>query len=103
MSDEEDSEVGERAVAEIQAFLLKAQSLSVNHVEQVAEQFRVDAMLAKTTPRRRKIYDAVADYFEHVAEERHRKAKENGEDDEEEGFGGAVKAIVESFEGDDRD
>lgn len=101
MSDDEDSEIGERAVGEIRAFLMKAQTLSVSNVEQIAEQFRVDAMLAKTTPRRRKIYDAVADYFEHVAEERHRKARDEGEDDDEEGLGKAIKAIADSF--DDKD
>ncbi|MBO6782564.1 MAG: hypothetical protein JJ899_04715 [Alphaproteobacteria bacterium] len=100
MSDEDDYDIGERAVHEIQAFLLKAQSLPIGQTEKIAEEFRVDEMLAKSTPHRRKVYDAIADYFEHVAKERHKKARDAGDEDKEHGIGGAVKAIIDNFDDD---
>jgi chorismate synthase len=96
MTDKNDSDIGERAVAEINTFLRKSRSLSADNVRSIAEQLRVEAMLARTTRHRRRIFDALADYYEHAAEERAEEEKEDGD-----GIGGAVRALVENLEDDD--
>lgn len=35
-------------------------------VKEIADQLRVQAMLAKTTTRRRRVFDALANYYEHT-------------------------------------
>jgi hypothetical protein len=95
MIDDRDKDVAEWAVGEIQAFLAKAQSMGIENVTAIAEQFRVEAMLAKATPHRRHIFDAVADHFEHAAETRAAKAHKKGD-----GIGGVVRALIDSFDDD---
>ncbi|MBT5570078.1 MAG: hypothetical protein HOJ90_02560 [Alphaproteobacteria bacterium] len=97
MDDQQDSDVGEHALGEIQGFLVKAQSLSLESVKEIAEQFHVQAILAKATPRRRKIFEALGDYFEHAHETR---TKAEGRDDHEDGIGAAVRALLDNFDND---
>ena len=96
MTDENDPDIGERAVAEINSFLAKAQSLGVDNVENIAGQMRVEAMLARTTKLRRRVYEALAEYYEHAAEARANEEKQDGD-----GIGGVVRALVENFDDDD--
>jgi hypothetical protein len=98
MTDKHEHDVGEHALGEIQAFLAKAQGMPLLSVKDIAEQFRVQAMLAKTTPRRRKMFDAIADYYEHAYEVR-TKAEHKKDDDD--GIGGTVRAILDNFDGND--
>ena len=100
MTEDKDAEVGEHAVGELHVLLHKAQILPVHQVEAIAEEFQVDALLAKATPHRRKIYTAVAEYFGHVAKERRRKARDAGEEDGDSGIGGAVRAIIDNLDDD---
>lgn len=102
MNDKQEQDIGEHALGEIQGFLAKAQTMPLLSVRDIAEQFRVQAMLSKTTPRRRKVFDAIADYYEHAHETRakaeHKKDehKQNGDD----GIGGRVRAILDNFDSD---
>lgn len=96
MTDDNDSDIGERAVAEIKSFLAKAQSLGSDNVESIAEQLRVEAMLAKSTRLRRRVFEALAEYYEHAAEKRAEEDKDDGE-----GIGGVVRALVANLDDDD--
>lgn len=97
MNEHHEVDVGEHALGEVQAFLSKAQSLPTTAVKDIAEQLRVQAMLAKATPRRRKVFEALADYFEHTHEVRD---KAENTKDEGDGIGGAVRALLDNFDGD---
>lgn len=88
----------ERTVAEVRNLIAKARAIDVADVEAIAEQLRVEAMLANTTRHRRRIFDALADHYEHVAGERRAAEKH---DDPEAGIGGAVRAILENFDSTD--
>lgn len=64
-------------------------------VKEIADQLRVQAMLAKTTTRRRRVFDALANYYEHTYEV-HEKAHHSHE--EGDGIGGAVRALLDNFD-----
>lgn len=96
MSKKNETDVGEHALSEIRVLLQKAQSLPIEQVEQIADQFRVDEMLAKATPHRRRVYIAVAEYFEHAAKVRHKK-EHAGEGND---IGDAVRALIDNFDDD---
>ena len=97
MNERHEHNVGEHALGEVQAFLSKAQSIPLLAVKEIADQLRVQAMLAKTTPRRRRVFDALADFYEHTYEVRE-KAQHTHEDVD--GIGGAVRALLDNFDDD---
>jgi len=97
MDDQQDSDLGEHALHEVQGFLFKTQSMPIESVKEVAEQFHVQAILAKDTPRRRKIFESIADYFEHAYETR---TKAEGGSVHEGGIGVAVRALLDNFDSD---
>ncbi|MEH6754758.1 MAG: hypothetical protein V7788_11400 [Alphaproteobacteria bacterium] len=97
MNEHYESDVGEHALGEVQAFLSKAQSLPTASVKDIAEQLRVQEMLAKSTRRRKKVFEALADYFEHAHEVRD---KAENTKHEGEGIGGAVRALLDNFDDD---
>ena len=66
-------------------------------VKEIADQLRVQAMLAKTTPRRRRVFDAMADYYEHTYDVREKAQHSHKEGD---GIGGAVRALLDNFDDD---
>lgn len=90
----------DRTVAEVRNLIAKARAIDVEDVEAIAEQLRVEAMLAHTTRHRRRIFDALADHYEHVAAERRAAEKD---DDPHAGIGGAVRAILDNLDADDED
>jgi hypothetical protein len=97
MNDHHEHNLGEHALGEVQAFLSKAQSMPLLAVKEIADQLRVQAMLARTTPRRRRVFDALADYYEHAHEVREKAAHGNHEG---EGISGAVRALLDNFDDD---
>lgn len=97
MNERHEHNVGDHALVEIQAFLSKAQSMPIMAVKEIADQLRVQAMLAKTTPRRRRVFDALADYYEHTYEVREKAQHSHEEGD---GIGGAVRALLDNFDDD---
>jgi len=96
MSKKNDSDVGEHALSEVRVLLQKAQSLPIEQVELIADHFRVDEMLAKATPHRRRVYVAVAEYFEHAAKTRRKNEHASGRND----IGDAVRALIDNFDED---
>jgi len=97
MNERHEHNMGEHALGEVQAFLSKAQSMSLPAVKEIADLLRVQAMLAKTTPRRRRVFDALADYYEHAHDVRDKAAHGHHEGD---GIGGAVRALLDNLDDD---
>lgn len=97
MNEHHELDIGEHALGEVQAFLTKAQSLPNTAVKEIADQLRVQTMLAKSTPHRKKVFAALADYFEYANQVRDKA--EHGEH-EGEGLGGAVRALLDSLDDD---
>lgn len=95
MNEHHEHDVGEHALSEVQAFLSKAQSLPTAAVKEIAEQLRVQAMLAKTTPHRKKVFEALASHFEYA---HHVRDKAEHDTHEGEGLGGAVRALLDNLD-----